>query len=206
MGGIGSGEWIRWNNRPVIEEFRRIDIRYFKQAGLLQEGCTGLLSWSIQGETTGAVNFQMKQEFLLLNYRSRKNDQAWRNINTRVEFDRTHCHYGGERKWFLCPQCCRRALILCLVGDHFLCRLCAKSPYGSQRETVMDRKARKARKIRKQLGVEMDLERPIFDFDRPKGMHQRTFKRLVENENIAQRIYSAHFNEKVCRLLKKDSN
>lgn len=44
MGGIGSGNWYRWDKRTTIEETKRIDIRYMRQQGLLKPGWSGSLS------------------------------------------------------------------------------------------------------------------------------------------------------------------
>jgi hypothetical protein len=47
----------------------------------------------------------------------------------------------------------------------------------------MSRMMRKARKIRNKLGADSDLSEPIWE--KPKGMHWRTFDRLIRLENQA---------------------
>ena len=42
------------------------------------------------------------------------------------------CHFHGERTWFECPKCSRRAGVLFLRGGLFLCRRCQKIRYRSQ--------------------------------------------------------------------------
>ena len=60
-------------------------------------------------------------------------------------------------------------------------------PYGSQCETPHDRSLRKVRTIRTRLGVSHNLTQPISAWQKPKGMHWRTFARLVAQEEHAQR-------------------
>jgi len=57
----------------------------------------------------------------------------------QVRLDRTSCHFGGYRLWFLCPRCDARAAILYLGTDQFECRLCLRLTYQSQNESRVDR-------------------------------------------------------------------
>jgi hypothetical protein len=51
-----------------------------------------------------------------------------------VDLDRTACHFGGVRYWFVCPGCSRRVgvLYLALGWDEFRCRHCLGLVYESQ--------------------------------------------------------------------------
>jgi ribosomal protein S27AE len=100
-----------------------------------------------------------------------------------VQLSRSPCHYGGERVWFLCPDCDKRVAVLALHGSRFVCRHCHKRPYGSQQEGYVDRMQRKARKVRKRLGATDNLMESIWR--KPKGMHQKTFDRLRREEQAA---------------------
>lgn len=63
------------------------------------------------------------------------------------------------------------------AGRLFACRICKGLPYASQRESDDDRAARRADRIRKQLGwMPGVLNEPGV---KPKRMHWRTFRRLV---------------------------
>ncbi|WXG55377.1 MAG: hypothetical protein ROD09_11150 [Candidatus Sedimenticola sp. (ex Thyasira tokunagai)] len=46
MGGLGSGNWYRWDKKTTAEEVHRVDIRYLKKQGYLTPGYMGWLSWS----------------------------------------------------------------------------------------------------------------------------------------------------------------
>ena len=90
----------------------------------------------------------------------------------------TPCNYGGSRAWFRCPavDCGRRVAIL-YGGTIFACRHCYRLAYSSQRENLDDRATRRADKIRDRL----EWEPGILNGHgiKPKGMHSRTYQRLI---------------------------
>jgi hypothetical protein len=93
-----------------------------------------------------------------------------------VELERTLCHYGGTRTWFLCPSCNRRTAKLYLRRERFLCRLCHGLRYRSQLWGGIDRPRLSAQRIRGKLGGPIGIAFP-FPF-KPKGMHWRTYERM----------------------------
>lgn len=71
----------------------------------------------------------------------------------------------------MCPGRVRRVGILAASGKYFLCRHCYDLSYSSQNEnTVIDKVCRKRDKLRDRLGEKW--------WQRPKGMHRKTFDRL----------------------------
>jgi len=74
------------------------------------------------------------------------------------------------------------------LGPRFLCRHCYRLPYGSQNETFIDRMMRKARRIRQRLQASTDLTEPVWR--KPKGMHRKTFDRLVREEESANQAFN----------------
>ena len=173
MGGTGSGSWIRWDSKATTESRLRVD------------GTVGSLQWTCRGEPSGRIEFQTKQDRLILNYRIRINDAPWESVEEVVPFDWTPCNYGGQRIWFLCPHCEHRVVVLYNVGKRFLCRHCGNLTYTTQQENPPDRLLTKARKIAKRLG---DDGTGAFSLPaKPKGMHWRTYQRLAQQAMGAER-------------------
>jgi hypothetical protein len=186
MGGPGSGNWYR-SSKGTTEAARRIDIRYLKKRGFLQPGTYGSLSWTCGGEPSGSIRFATSADWIQLIYRSREYGGDWEDVDYCVDFDETECHYGGIRKWFLCPgrDCGRRVAVLYGPGKYFLCRHCYDLGYASQNENKAQRVARKSRKIIERLGGD-----PYSDFypDKPKGMHHRTYDKRIEQAEFYEKL------------------
>jgi hypothetical protein len=176
MGGYGSGRWYRYGTKTTVEQVKRLDIRRVK----FPPSSSGTISWPRNG---GSVGFEVSEHHVLLRYSHRIGNGPWQEMNETISFDRTPCHYGGVRVWLLCPDCGTRVAVLYLAGARFLCRHCYRLPYSSQQETNMDRMFRKAQRVRGRLGAKAGLTRRIWD--KPRGMHWKTFERLIASERIA---------------------
>jgi len=190
MGGSGSGTWYRWDKKTYTEEVKRIDIHFMKKQNLTKPHIAGSLSWNCGGEPSGDIRFKMYPDKMILLYKFRESGGDWESVEDTVMLDETPCHYGGSRKWFICPSCARRVGLLYGPGKYFRCRHCYGLSYSSQSEGYLDRMARKAKKIRRKLDIGVEwweadcLSDPIFE--KPKGMRWRTFERLKRAENHAQ--------------------
>jgi len=184
MGGIGSGSWFRWNSRKTIESQHGLDIRWLNKQGDLRSGAIGFLSWSTRGKETGSIRYRIEETRLVLNYQHRFRGGEWERVEQAIEFDRTPCHYGGHRTWFLCPQCWRRIAVLYGAGKFFRCRHCYGLAYSSQKERLSDRLMRKARGIRERLGGGRNLFESFPS--KPKNMHCETYNRLSIEAKIAE--------------------
>lgn len=174
MGGSGSGSWCRWSKQDTCEEVKRVDIRYMRKQGLLRPGYAGTLTWTCGGEDTGHINYRMEVNRLILSYRFREHGGEWEPVDEAVWLDRTPCHYGGERLWFLCPHCNKRVAVLYGAHKRFLCRACYRLPYSSQMTGEIDRLIEKKHKLGKQIFQDYDGD----GWRKRKGMHQKTFDRL----------------------------
>lgn len=188
MGGSGSGRHGGGGGKRTTGCQHHIDIRWLKQHGHLRPGTIAILSWSSRGTQTGMVICTMIEEGMLLHYKYRINVGEWVPVEQSIIFDRTPCHYGGHRTWFLCPCCKKRIAVLYGAGKLFLCRHCYDLAYGSQQEGKIDRLMRKARKIRHRLGAGDNLFIPIWQ--KPKGMHETTYLRLRSKANVASGLSS----------------
>jgi len=201
MGGPGSGEWYRWKStETTLDEVHRLDVRWLYRHGYLQRWAQGVLTWHRGDHETGAVGVAVEDGCLVLAYRVKASSGDWEPVRQVLDLDWTPCHYGGQRPWFRCPGCQRRVAVLCLDGKWFLCRYCYGLSYGSQRETAQDRHYRKIRKIRDRLGASHNLMESIWPWNKPKGMHWRTWERLRAQEEQAHRLVLADLEGALARL------
>lgn len=199
MGGQGSGRRWHFGASDTTEDYRSIDVRRWKRDGFLIPGQAFRWTWSRNGEVTASINVRTGTDRVFLSYRSRSGGSDWQDMNYPVFLATTPCHLGGERHWFLCPArgCGRRVAVL-YGGAVYACRHCHRLTYPSQRETPMDRAARRADKIRDRL----DWPGGILEgsgWGKPKGMHWKTYERLCREHDrqtdIVRRDFIARFGE-----------
>ncbi|MCB1667232.1 MAG: hypothetical protein R3E73_00185 [Porticoccaceae bacterium] len=178
MGGPGSGTWYRWDKETTIEEIRRIDIRYLRKQRWLSTSekhyLTGSLSWTSGGEPSGSINFASYHDRLELSFKYMEGGGEWQPVKQTIWLDHTPCHYGGSRKWLLCPRCNRRVGVLCGADKLFLCRHCYQIPYRSQNEGYLDRLISKKHKLGNKIFEDYDGDGWL----KKKGMHWKTFEPL----------------------------
>ena len=113
-------------------------------------------------------------------------DYLGRQFSYELGITDTPCHYGGNRYWFNCPQCGRRVATLYCV-DEYVCRHCVGLNYKSQLIQPLDRLFSRVSKIRERLQWQQGIANG--HGSKPKGMHQSTFERLVNEHNeLEQKI------------------
>ena len=168
MGRGGS----RWGaGRPgwhvKAEHCRRIDARRWRREGILQPGRMGSWVWTDAdtGEQTASIGYSIEPGAVVLNY-----TMGDKPMRQRLPILATPCHFGGQRQWFACPHCARRVAVLFLRANGFFCRQCSRIAYGSQSDDAVARTWRKQAKAEGRLGEH---------WQRPKGMHQTTYAKLL---------------------------
>jgi len=90
-----------------------------------------------------------------------------------LEITRTPCPFGGERAWWLCPGCGRRAIRLYQLAGALRCRNCHRLVYASQRDTAWGRATTRAQTIRLRMGGSSSLLVPFPE--KPPRMRWRTY-------------------------------
>lgn len=146
-----------------------------------------------------AVPFQEGEESFIHGYRIKafasyiliRQNLYNNDFTLRVFIEKTPCHYGGYRNWFLCPhpKCQRRCKKLYLATPNvFLCRGCLNLGYFTQTRCELDRLIDKKWSLIRKLKASSDF---IPDSQKPKRMHWKTFNLL--RDQIADLEYQSTF-------------
>lgn len=153
------------------EQLQRVDVRVWARKGLLTGNRFFNWSWNRGGEPTGSIGVNVTpQSAVTLDYSLTQNGER-RSISERVALIYKPCNFGGARPWFQCPRCARQVAVLYMRSGRFACRHCQRVSYSSQSEDEMARTWREQRRIEEKIGE---------DWQRPKGMRQRTYERLMD--------------------------
>lgn len=159
--------------RRKCEHKLRFDIRVLHRKGRLAAGQYYSWYWSRDEERVATISVTTFPGAVELEYTWTPHGYDPRHIRCRVELVRRACRFGGERTWFLCPDCGRMCAVLFGVSRHgnFACRVCQRLAYASEAESPIDRCWRAQRKLEAKLTE---------DGERPKGMRRGTFERINE--------------------------
>jgi hypothetical protein len=157
--------------KVTTEQVHSIDIRRIKKPDI------GSTEWYRGKQMTALLLYRVEPDRLLLYYFHRRHDGRWRLIEECVYLDRTPCHYGGERSWFMCPDCGKNVAVLYALRTRFACRHCHNLTYESTRENAFLRTLRRQKKALKQLSRDFRDSGPL---QKPKGMRWRTYHRLLD--------------------------
>jgi len=179
MGGRGSGA-KGW--KPKSEQSCKIDIRHMNKNGMLRAGVSSRWGWSCADNSLGEARITSLGSKLIIQQKNKLQASV-----QHISLTWTPCNYGGQRPWFLCPMCKRRVAILYLTAESFSCNRCSNITYYSRCESPLDRLLRRKQKIYKRISSDDDWN--LGFFYRPKGMHKKTFDRLIdEYSDIVSRI------------------
>jgi hypothetical protein len=162
--------------RPICEAFRSIDIRWIQHEGRLHAGRCFVWPWSRAGKPFGQAYVCVMSDAILLFGAPSDGGSECSPVIKFVPITWTACHFGGRRPWFVCPHCGLRIAMIYIAGEYVACRRCLGLAYASQQEPVRQRGLMKARKIRASLGGSANMMDRFPD--RPKGMHEKTFRGL----------------------------
>ena len=87
-----------WHGK--VEQCLRLDVRAMERLDLLRAGYLGAWEWTngVTDEQTASSGYSVEQGAMTLRY-SIGGDAR----NQHVRLERTRCHFGGLRSWFICP-------------------------------------------------------------------------------------------------------
>lgn len=190
MGGIGCGDWYR-GRKSYLDDCRRLCInRMAKLKAISPNGRTsGSWVWTDveTGEKTSSIGYEScttdpENMYLRLHYTFTETGEK---VDYKIKLVTTCPNYGGKRFWFICPYNGKRVAKLSLPygAIYFASRHAYGLKYASQSETVQGRAINRMWKYKNKLGGDFF---PI----RPKGMHERTFERLLAAADKADEIAS----------------
>lgn len=137
MGGYGSG---RHQTRPITDEACCLDMAAIARHGYLRPGQVSRALWQwLQGGQTALIvilDIDLTASPGWVSFRQRR-DGEWHELQPRVPVVFTPQHFGGQRAWWLCRRCGRRARSLYLPygARLFACRRCYRLTYRSSNES-----------------------------------------------------------------------
>lgn len=168
----GGARWGagRPSTKAIGERLPRVDVREWSRRGALYRHGSFVWSWRCGGEPFGSVSVGVSPgDAVTLDFSLTTNGER-RAVSQRVRLDRTPCRFGGWQSWFSCPCCGRRVAVLYLPFGRFACRTCQRVAYASQSEDLIGRMWRRQAHLEARLGG---------SWQRPRGMHRRTYARLL---------------------------
>lgn len=168
MGGYGSGGWNA-SGRPTTADVPCLNVRRLHRLGLLTGNHEGTLRWHTRWLDESA-DFVVHGDHIRVIHGT----EPLRYCDD-ISIEWEDCRFGGQRPFFVCPDCGRRTLHLYRMPG-FKCRTCHGLSYPSQRERESDRAQRRANRIRVRLGGDPGWTNIP---PRPKGMHWRTYERQI---------------------------
>ena len=167
--------------RICTDELSSIDIRQLAREGHMNLERMSWHSWFRHGQLSATLHTCRRSDGLWVEWRTRQSHGKWHIFKRLLIVERTSCHLGGRRTWWLCPNCQKRVAML-YGGLELACRTCWGANYRSQRETLEDRSSRMLNKVKKRLSWPLGSLSDIGD--KPKGMHWSTYMRLMDEHTI----------------------
>ena len=179
-----------YSGRRTCESCKWIDVRRWHREGRLRPDQYFLCSWKCRGEPLGEMIVLTNCDDVILIYKSLGlGATKVKPILQQVTITWTGLHFGGQRPWFICRGCGRRAAVLYTTGGLFGCRRCHGLAYATQQETPLYRNLTAAQKIRARLGGDVCTfeEFPT----KPRHMHWSTYDRLRTRAEKAEGTHRA---------------
>ena len=182
MGNSNSG---RWGGKAKCENCPAIDIRRLARENLLKPSNAFVWRWSDGSTVSAKVHAQALELRYATNLKPMQS--YWFN------FAQTACNYGGTRSWFICPHCDKQCAKLYQRSARFACRKCQRLRYQSQALAALARSQWAYGKLQTRLTV---------DELKPKGMHWRTYERLLARMEMIDSQVSDAFDMMMTKFIR----
>lgn len=189
--GAGRPGW-----RRKCEQCLRLDIRALARKGFLKPGSYFGWQWTRDEEPCGSIGLSVSDAHVTFTYQRKPAEFPAQDFCFQVWIERSRCHLGGSRPWFLCPRCRNRCAILYgLARDgRFGCRICMRLAYTSEAEDTLSRLRRKQWKLEARLGE---------NHVRPPRMRHKTYERIHERIGEVEEAKDENFIASASRLLRR---
>jgi len=175
---------------PTVDGYLALDIEQLDNIWC-SAGSTTRLTFRHGSEEIASIAIEtLGQDRIVLKYRYNLTER----MADPIEIVYLPNHFGGARRWFICPGCNERKGIL-YCSRYFRCRTCLGLSYPSQRKTSLARGIDRLAQRRKSLGGSGSLIDPFPP--KPKRMRWTTYSRLVEED---QRDCEQYFAASVAAL------
>lgn len=158
MGGMGSGNWYRWQGKKsTVEESLVLSLKDLRNR--LYVGAIGTLTWTSANGRESSIKYSVHgygdSETITLHYRWRDSE----DVNIPIRLTTTPTQFSGRRWWFICPlivcdiSCHRRVgkIYLPPGAKYFGCRKCHDLTYTSCQE------AHKTERLFGRLGLDTEV-------------------------------------------------
>ena len=161
MGGMGSGNWYRFDKKATVEESLALAVWDFR--GRMHHGAAGTFTWSWTSGDKSSVTYVVTRgdggPTVTLCYPWRDSE----DVRIPIRLQSTPTNFGGKRWWFTCPlivgrvACGRRVgkVYLPPGAKYFGCRKCHDLTYRSCQE------AHQTERLFGRLGREMGFDSEI---------------------------------------------
>jgi len=201
MGGYGSNRWGSTHVRATTGDSFCLPIASLKPYFTGGPWTMGW-QWKRGDEITAKIGLYVSRGYIALDYTTTRGDNEPRAVHDAVPIAWTGCNYGGERAWFVCPDCeiRRNALYLSPGQTRFRCRACHNLAYATQQMDPHDRHLQHIRALQEQLDGGGGEYVPWSVPPKPKGMRWETYQRLhrailiheVERNTMLQARFEVH--------------
>lgn len=203
MGGIGSGRCSR-GRKYSLDDCRRLDINHMVRTSAIPKQGWSSGSWEWCDRNTGEAVLSIGYEsntfcddrYIQLRYTLTKTQEKF---DYRIRLVKTKTRFGGERLWFICPVTYRRVGKLFFHPHRmmFLSRHACRLAYDSQSQSRSDRAINRMWKFKNKLGG--------YDFFpmRPKGIRERTYRRLLKQVNDLEDRVDTLFSQRFGAMMER---
>lgn len=179
----------RPRHRYPVESALRLDIarlarkRFFRPGSIMKSRWRWSYPWGDEGEADIVVNNVGDVPRVLVD---------WGDGDTQdIALDWTPQAYGGVRWWMLCPFTRRRCRVLYLPngGRLFASRRAYRLVYRTQQMSPEGRAWHRVHKLSAAIGTCYEAD----EWEKPKGMHWRTFDRKAHALDAAHAALDRYF-------------